>query len=219
MQLSAAAWRARGHGLASSVTSEGWALFAERNRMAWQHIVAVRSRSERLPTWYQEAIAIGMDAGVERGELMRLFEEGIERFPGYHGIYSAILRQFSPRWGGDYADADAFIRAQVGASSNTEGETLYTHLYWSIDSVGGYDHGFFEESHVDWSRMRVGFEGLLKNYPDPTNRAFYASYACRAGDGPTYLKLRKDIDKSQFEMVAPQGISLEVCDERFLEKV
>lgn len=218
MQLHGAAWRARGSGYSSSVTAEGRSLFAERNRQAWQEIVAVRSRSDRLPTWYEQAIKIGMDANIEGDELMNLFEEGIERFPGYHAIYSATVRQFSPRWGGNYADADAFVRAQVAATTNTEGETLYTRLYWQLDSYGGGELDFFEESRVDWLRMRAGFEALFKKYPVPSNRARFASFACRSGDGSTYLKLRKDIGAAEFEEVAPQGVSLEVCDARFLQE-
>ena len=175
-----------------------------------------RPRSNSLPTWYEQAIKIGLDAGIERDQLNELFEEGIGRFPGYHAIYAAFVRQFVPRWGGNYADADAFVRAQVAAASNTEGEALYTHLYWEIDARGGYELRFFEDSLVDWSRMRAGFEALLKKYPEKLNRASFASYACRAGDGSAYLKLRKDISKSDFFEVAPPGVSLEVCDARFI---
>ena len=216
IQLRAAAWRARGDGYASEVTPEGWKLFSERNRRAWKSMLAVRSRSSLLPTWYEQAIAIGMDTGINADELRILFDEGIARFPGYYPIYTAFARGLSPRWGGNYEDADAFVRAQVAAKSNPEGEVLYTRLYWNIDRFGGYGLDFFEESLVNWSRMRAGFEALLQKYPDKLNRASFAMYACRAGDGPTYLKLRKDVQESDFLEVTAQGVSLEVCDARFL---
>ncbi len=218
MQLHGAAWRARGGGYSSTVTDEGWSLFAERSRQAWQKIMAVRSVSDRLPTWYEQAIKIGIDANIEDEELMNLFEEGIKRFPGYYPIHKAALRQLAPRWGGNYVDADTFIRAQVAASRNTEGEILYTLLYWQLDSHSGSDLGFFKDSSVDWSRMRSGFDALLKKYPAPSNRAVFASYACRSGDASTYLKVSKGITSTEFEEYAPQGISLEVCNARFFRK-
>jgi hypothetical protein len=216
MQLHSAAWRARGNGYASEVTAEGWRLFGERNRQAWKRMMAVRSRSSSLPTWYEESIAIGIDAGIDRAELRGLFDEGIERFPGYHGIYFAYLRTLSPRWGGNYAAADVFVREQVAASTNPHGEMLYTNLYWNLDRKEGGDLSFFKDSRVDWSRMRTGFEALLEKYPDKMNRASFAAYACRAGDGRTYLKLRKEVEQLDFSNVAPSGVSLETCDARFL---
>jgi hypothetical protein len=128
------------------------------------------------------------------------------------------MRQFVPRWGGSYAESDAFIREQVAAGTNPEGEILYTRLYWKLDSMELYQLNFFEESRVDWRRMRAGFEALVQKYPEKANRAVFANYACRAGDGPRYLKLRKELTDEDFRVVPAQGVSLEVCDERFLVK-
>ena len=97
MQLHATAWRARGGGYSSSVTKEGWKLFRERNKQALKTILAARSRSDRLPAWYVEAIAISLDTNIEDELVTKLFEEGIDRFPGYYAIYSAYVRQFAPR--------------------------------------------------------------------------------------------------------------------------
>jgi hypothetical protein len=66
--------------------------------------------------------------------------------------------------------------------------------------------------------MRTGFEELVEKYPDKTNRGAFASYACRAGDGPIYLRMRKELSDEEFRVVPAQGVSLEVCDERFLIK-
>jgi hypothetical protein len=107
---------------------------------------------------YEQSIAIGIDLSMDRAQLRALFDEGIQRFPGYHGIYFEFLRTYSPRWGGNYADADVFVR----------------------------------------------------------ERAYFASYACRAGDGRTYLKLRKEVAQADFSNAAPTGVSMEVCDARFL---
>src|SRR5437868_8272802 len=118
MQMHASAWLARGRGLSSTVTPEGWALYRERNAAAWDLMLAAKQASGRLPTWYEQAISIGMDAGIAEDVLTAIFNEGIERFPGYYSLYFTYARQFAPRWGGDYDTADAFINAQVAAKSN-----------------------------------------------------------------------------------------------------
>jgi hypothetical protein len=216
MQLHAAAWRARGSGYSTSVTKEGWQLFKERNDQALKAVLGARSRSERLPAWYVEAIAIGQDANIEDDLLTELFEQGIQRFPGYYPIYSAYARQFAPRWGGTYEAADSFIRAQVADKPKPEADLLYSHLYRKVDYFGGKDRDFFKESLVSWSRLRAGYEMLIQQYPDKLNRADFAAYACRAEDGSGYMKFRKSITPDDFREVAPDGITLEVCDARFL---
>jgi hypothetical protein len=216
MQVHGAAWRARGSGYASTVTSEGWALFNERNQRAWRMMLACKSSSDRLPIWYELAIKIAADAQVPRPELDAIFKEGVERFSGYHSIYFTYTRQFSPLWGGDYESADQFIRSQTAAARNKEGDVLYARLYWLLDQLGNGDAGFFEESLVDWSRMRGGFELLMKQFPESAwNQANFTAYACRANDAGTYWKLRSKVDAGEFMQAAPRGLSLEVCDERF----
>jgi hypothetical protein len=220
MVMHASAWRARGSGLASTVTEEGWALYRERNAAAWELMLLAKQTSGRLPTWYELAIAIGMDAGVADDVLTAIFNEGIKRFPGYHSIYFGYVRQFAPRWGGDYDTADAFITAQVAAKANTEGEVLYTRLYWMIDQYAAADPDFFEASRVSWPRMRAGFESLMKEFPNSQrNQASFLAYACRARDAVTYAKWRPTVHAGFFQQVAPDGISLDVCDARFMKKV
>lgn len=219
MQMHATAWQARGEGLSSTVTPEGRQLFQERNEAAWELILAAKKTSDRLPTWYEQAIAIGTDADVRNDELTAIFNEGIKRFPGYHSIYFTYARQFAPRWGGDYDSADAFINARVAAKTNPDGEVLYTRLYWLIDQYAA-DPDFFDSSHVSWPRMRAGFEQLMKQFPNSRrNHASFVAYACRAGDGTTYFKWRQSVHPGFFRQVAPHGINLDVCDVRFTKKI
>jgi len=219
MQLHAAAWRARGHGFASTITPEGDALWHERNKNAWKVIQASKKRGDRLPVWYEQAISIGLDSGASADDLATIFSEGIQRFPGYDPIYYAFIRQFAPRWGGSYEEADAFITSQVAAKTNVQGEELYTRLYWLIDDYEAGNPDFFETSLVDWSRMKAGFEQLIKEFPkSEVYPAAFAAYACRAGDTGAYFRLRKTVSRPAFADLAPQGISLDVCDARFIKK-
>jgi hypothetical protein len=65
-----------------------------------------------------------------------------------------------------------------------------------------------------------GFELLMKDFPNSKrNQAFFVAYACRAKDAATYTKWRQTMPPGLFQQVAPDGISLEVCDARFMKKV
>ena len=79
---------------------------------------------------------------------------------------------------------------------------------------------FFQESEVSWPRLRKGFELMQRAYPKSSwNQANFAVFACRAHDGNTYGALRPNIDPGKFKEAAPNGISLEVCDTRFLKAI
>jgi hypothetical protein len=218
MQMHVTAWRARGNGFSSTVTEEGWRLFKERNQRAWQILIDHKEVSSSLPAWYEKAIRIGSDAGLPGEVLRELFDEGMSRHPGYHPIYFAYVRELAPRWGGSYAEADTFIREQTAAKAVPDGDELYARMYWTLDQIEQGPPSFFQESKVSWPRMRKGFERMMRAYPKSArNRANFAVFACRAHDGNTYGILRPKIDPGEFNQAAPTGISLEVCDARFMK--
>ena len=100
------------------------------------------------------------------------------------------------------------------------GEELYARLYWAFDwYYNGQEPSLFKESGMDWRRMRTGFEQMMEKYPESHwNRATFASFACRAGDSTTYGLLRPKLQDTQFWNAAPEGMSVEVCDARFMKK-
>jgi len=219
MYMNSAAWRARGNGFASTVTDEGWELFHQLSRNAWFTLINNKETSSRIPSWYSNAISFGLSAGIPAAEISSLFDEGIARHPGYLPIYFSYLRVYAPRWGGTFEDADKFIRDQVTAKTNVDGEVLYTRLYWSLDQYNGQQASLFEESLVSWTRMRKGFEQMMREYPESDwNLANFASFACRAHDATSYGKLRPKVFPVRFEEASPEGISLDVCDARFMKK-
>jgi len=218
INLNSAALHARGHGFSSTVTDEGWKLFHERSRRAWIILMDSKKASSSIPSWYSNAISIGFSAEVSGAELRELFDEGITRHPGYSPIYFAYLQEFAPRWGGTFAAADKFIREQVAAKTNTDGEVLYARLYWSLDQYGGQQPDLFTDSMVSWPRMRKAFEQMMREYPHSDwNLANFASFACRARDATSYGKLRAKVNPLRFEEASPEGISLDVCDTRFMK--
>jgi hypothetical protein len=215
LQMNAAAWRARGLGFSSTVTPEGRRLYQERSRKAWDLILRAKPKAASLPIWYESALWIGQDAERPPKELLALLQEGLQRHKGYFPMYFSIMRSFSPRWGGDYGDADAFIVAQVASSTNLDGEALYTRLYWVFDQYTGERQDFFDASRVDWPRLRKGFELLMKKYPaSARNRAYFVSYACRAHDKATYRKWGVAVSDDDLMQVTPEGLTPEICDAR-----
>lgn len=213
LQMQARAKRARGTGLAAVVPAERMTLFRERNEKALKMLEAAGPEAQRLPTWYEAAIEMTMDLERPGAEATALLKEGLARFPGYAPLYSSYVRQFSPQWGGTYQQAGRFINEQAAARSGPDGDVLYAQLYWMLDIHGGHDANFIEESHLDWPRARKGFETLLLKSPaSQWIKTNFVAFACRAGDSKAYMAWRRSMKKSEFEEVAPEGLSLQSCD-------
>src|SRR5262249_44038355 len=95
---------------------------------------------------------------------------------------------------------------------------MYTRLWWYVDQVSYIDVNIFRDMGASWSQMNKGFDSLRQSYPEsiwlPSN---YASFACRAGDVTTYIRLRAALgDKINMytQRAFPENESLDVCDDR-----
>jgi hypothetical protein len=215
MSLDALAWDARGHDYAPNVDSEAFRVFHDYIVDAWAVLEKCKAACSSSPAWYEYSIAVGTDLGLPEKRLRALFDEGIRKFPGYNGIYFAYIRHLTPVWGGSYAASDAFIREQVAANTNPDGEILYTRLYWVVDQHSDNSASFFQESRVDWRRMRAGFEKLINETPySNRNLNAFGSYACRAGDATTYLRLQPKLQSWALLDFLPRGGSMQDCDAR-----
>ena len=64
------AWKARGNGMADTVTAEGWKLFGERVQKAKDTLVQARSFSTQDPHWYHvmQTVALAQDWDKKQAE-------------------------------------------------------------------------------------------------------------------------------------------------------
>jgi hypothetical protein len=95
---------------------------------------------------------------------------------------------------------------------------MYTRLWWYVDQVSSLDVNVFRDMGVSWPRMKEGFDSLDKSYPDSVwIRSNYASFACRARDVTTYLRLRAELGGKiniYAKRAFPSNASLDLCDAR-----
>ena len=187
MRWGAQGWRALGTDETAGAPPESQKFFRDRYRRAWDVLRKERSTASRIPAWYAEAIDVGFNAEIPLSEISAIFDEGLKKNPDLLPLYFGMLRAYSPHWGGDYSDADRFIRIQTDSDRNPRGDELYARLYWSLDQWGNGDPKFFEESKVNWPRMRAGFDLMMQRYPTSLhNKSSFAAYACRAHDATTF---------------------------------
>ena len=218
MVIRANAWAMRGEGAASEVSPAGWELFKEANQAAREVLAESRKRASVFPAWYSQAIELAFETEQPRPEIDALLNEAIARFPGYFPLYFSYLNYLQPKWGGSFELANAFILQQTMSPANPDGEVLYARLYWFFDQCDVCsDRKYFENSKVDWVRLRTGFDRLTAAYPySERNLAAFTDFACRARDAATYKRLRARVNPDVFGSMS--RIPLEQCDARFRNK-
>ena len=215
------AWSARGGGYASEVTETGWELFKERLAKAEKVLLASKSYASDNPLWYYQYIKVAVGLGWDKPQLLKLFLEAISKEPEFYQKYFIAAAAMSPKWGGSYELMDKVATSSAEFTRKQEGDVVYTRVYWSIDGQLSRQDDYFEDTKVDWGRMKSGFEQLLMEYPESNwNLSSFASFACRAGDKEVYLRLRKKIDLLRSDSRAwKTGYSPDTCDHMFMERL
>jgi len=211
------AWSARGSGYANSVSRQSWEVFGMRLEMAAAGLEEIRARATVNPLWYQLALQLGGDQQMGTEEIDRLFEEGVQRFPDYLGIYGARMRLLMPRWGGTVGELDAFIQAAADAHRGTlDPDERYAQLYAAYSGMEEDELNIFAAGNADWARVQEGFKRLRQRYPRSDfilNQ--YAKLACVAGDAEKYGALRPFALTRNSSLAWSKKRSPESCDALF----
>jgi hypothetical protein len=210
------AWDARGGGLASSVTPDGWKLFRERLEKAEKILIDTKSYSAKLPTWYDEMIIIQSALDRPEDERDKTFLEGTTKFKTYYPTYFTMLNFLTPKWGGSWGTVDNLVKWSVDNTKEVDGNSMYARLYWSAgdDLIKGTS--LFKDTLVSWPKMKQGFEDLMSRHPKSKwNLNSFARFACMANDKETFLTLRKQIGKDVMDAAWPQITSLDLCETKF----
>lgn len=214
------AWSARGGGFANTVTPIGWRLFRERLQRAEAVLRRSQPTASKNPLWYQQYLEIALGLGWDEKDFQALYEAAVGRFPEYLPFYFQRVRYLAPRWNGSVEAVDSYITSVVRQTRAKHGQIMYARLYWALTNAQGEDFPLFEESKASWRDMKVGFEQLMKEYPESSwNLNSFASFACRAGDAVTYRRLRAQIGEEPYAMAWPSSLTMEDCDRTFERSV
>ena len=211
------AWYARGEGLASTVTPEGWQLFRGRLDIARSVLDGSKDYAAISPLWYDKYLEVANAQGWPREDIQALFEEAVDKEPNYHGHYFSMTRYLQPRWNGDFVQIENFANWAVENSKDSEDKSLYARIYWYLNESEPVDFELFQDSFASWENMRAGFHDLVEKHPDSFwNMNNFAKFACIASDKKTYAEIRPLFEGKEMHMAWPSNLSVEICDTRML---
>lgn len=196
-ELTGEAWDLRGNEPASSVTEAGWAGFKAKLADARAKLEAVPEAERDSPQWYSVMQTVALGQGWSKSEYFELLDQGKSRWPEYHPFYFSAAHFLLPRWYGVSGEWEQFAAAQADASP--EGDQLYARIAWS--QTNRY-RNLFEQTAIEWPRMKAGFQELLKRYPESNwNLNHFAKFALDARDVETVVRLWPELQDQQHPSV------------------
>lgn len=207
------AWKARGGGYASTVSSEGWQLFRDRLAKAEAALDAPQLAGTQCPAPDTERIELMIDQGADETRLASVYTEAVRKYPEYHPLYFSMARQYQPKWGGSAAQYETFASGVAKLTKNFEGMGMYARLYWLVDYNSGLPFRNQPQTAPYWDKLRAGFDDLMRLYPSSIhNLGKYADVACRSTDGALYRTLRTKLEG--YEEETHMSDPVDVCDLR-----
>lgn len=120
---------------------------------------------------------------------LQALNEGIKKHPAYYNIYfHGVTCRFSEDRQKRMQMREYIARLAAANTKATEGDALYSRVYWVIDSYC-CNKNLRKETLVDWPRMQQSIDQVIKKYPTQWNYANFAAIACHAGDRQLTRKL------------------------------
>jgi hypothetical protein len=182
-------WAARGQGSINAVKPQALDFFQQYVERARIELTQLESIGKNDPGWYTSLLRVARSQGWSRKEFNALYDEAVTKFPQYIPLYFEMATYLAPRWYGSTTELRSYIEEAVEKTYPTMGDTLYARLNWLM-STGN----MFQNGQTSWSRMKKGFERIVKDYPHRWNINNYAKFACLAGDTETFARLNKTIN-------------------------
>jgi WD40 repeat protein len=195
-------WAARGSGYASTVTEEAAKLLADRLADARRILESAAKLPQRCLHWFAAMQAVALGEEWDRKKAQRLFEEAVAAEPGYHDYYFNHAIYLTPRWFGESGDWERFAENAAKGPAKSEGMTMYARIAWARE--GDYDN-LFTDTKIEWSKMKQGFEDMMKANPDSIwNLNNFCRFAVMAGDRETaralFQRIGDNIDPTAWKV-------------------
>lgn len=161
------AWRARGDGLAGTVTREGWTHFRERLALAKRVLDGARDMEQKCPNWYASMMSVARGQGWDASSFDRLFDEATAFEPSYPSYYVQKATFLMPQWNGRPGDWARFVASSAERLGGKEGSVLYYQIVMSVtrSSLAAVrQECFWECVGGSWPRFEQGLADLELTY-------------------------------------------------------
>jgi hypothetical protein len=179
------AWKARGHGYASTVTAEGWTMFKDRVQLARSTLEQSAALAENSPHWYLEMQGVALAQQWDRAAFDALAERALAHEPGYYYFATSESNYLLPKWYGKPGDTERYAAAVADRIGGDEGDAVYFQIAAMINCCNRT-----QAPDLSWPRVQRGFAAIESLYRSTNHeRNVMAFLAMRGGDTTTARQL------------------------------
>ncbi len=182
--ISARGWAFRGGGYANTVPPAAWADFRRYSEQAAQYLQAHAQVAFRDSEAHLTLMKIGRAIAWPPEKILLIAEHGLQIEPENDELNFEMMRNYLPKWGGNVKALDDYILNVLERTRATKGMGWYTRLYAQAADEQ-FHHALFEDSLIDWAKMKQGFEALIERERSSARINNYAYMACLAQDKAT----------------------------------
>ncbi len=184
------AWKARGSGVANTVTEGGWKLFGERLQQAAVELRNLEGLDEQCPHARMVLSRILLGLGAQKPAYEKFFEDSIKTTPGYTGYYYRQAIYLLPRWFGEPGEWESALAKGADKIGGDEGDMLYARVVWLMYDYNVARTNMFKEYNLSPARVDNGFQLIQKQFPDSLSvKSKRAHFACLSGNQKTAREL------------------------------
>lgn len=192
------AWKARGGGLASTVTAAAWQEFQKQEEMAYKTLVEAEALPEKCPHLYFVLLEIARDQGWDNKQTRAVFDRAIAFEPAYYHYYREYANYLLPKWNGKPGQAEAFAEESYRGIGGRQGAFVYfeiaTVIYCACSEAD-------QKASLSWPSIKEGFTEMKEQYGTTTlklNRFALLAYLYRDRDAAkeNFVRLNDQWDPS-----------------------
>jgi len=203
-------------GAVGQMPKQAMEFYQEQLGRGMARLQRVKAQANTCPLWHSLNISLQLEGAGSRRAAASAYLDAVQAFPNDLHIHFTMSRAYSPRSGGTAVQFDQFARRAMYFTKAAEGGAMYARLYWREDGNGSEAIQFRQQRGLpEWQMVKRGFEDLLQRHPqDLRGRNKFASFACRANDRDTYLKLRQELGEHIVPELWPDVARVEDCDRK-----
>lgn len=210
--------RIRGEDARQDVPQVVMNLYRDRMMRSEQALIKAKKFSMNNPLWYKTYLDVALASGHDGKFAEAVYENGIRRHPYFQPIYLSMVKYWLPIQGKEahWDKVDALVSQAVTLTSEIDGRANYARIYAHISSLLEIEIDIFKESFASWNKLKLSFDELVAPYPSASNLNEYAIFACRAGDGEVFLRIRQKLTDRVLAAKWPSNYSIDLCDRKFM---
>lgn len=124
----------------------------------------------------------------------KVLAKGRPMLSGYYQYYLNEVTAMAPVWLKDSKELDIYTEEVVNLTKKSDQRGMYARMHW-VASGASRRSDYFRSDLVNWEKMKVAMDDVLRLYPDQWNINNFARFACEAKDKKKARELLRMIEK------------------------